>query len=87
MSAPGLYRAPVTKALLLLSGAATLASLLLSGGSDGGLPLFSVASREAVLDGGWWRVPVSLLAADAAAEWLCMAFLLYSFRTFERQMG
>ena len=95
MSVSGLYRAPVTKALLVAVPLLTLASGWLAPmlGAGSGAPAFSLAgaaARHALVSGSlaaWARLPASLLACDALAEALVACLLLYRLRDFERQMG
>lgn len=94
MSVSGLYRAPVTKALLVTVPLLTLSSgWLATPLGTGTAPAFSLAGegmRHLLAQGSfsaWVRLPVSLLACDSLAEALVSCLLLYRLRDFERQMG
>eukprot|EP00794_Sanderia_malayensis_P011001 gene11001-12164_t len=80
----GFKNSPVTKILLIASGAATLNLLFLPGNYhriiDLNWPL--ITSKQEV-----WRLLTSQLVYDSTAEWLYGSALLYHLRHLERQWG
>lgn len=80
---PTADKAPATKLVLGVCG---LLSLVVSA------PRLSVSlsldgAAQLLERGQWWRLASSLWPASSVAGGLVTAFLLYRFRTFERQMG
>lgn len=80
---PGLHKAPITKALLVIFIGSTV--LGLSNRLRGQL---DIGNRAKIFPGGeWWRIVTSLMASDGLADGIISWMLIYWFRTFEKQMG